>query len=179
MATLPITTLTPNAVQQSLQNNGLAALGLTTVALGTRWADTTPAAGDYQPDALTLTITGDVRAPFLGIRENAFRDASSTLGAAAAANDTSITLAAGTGNNFPSPVAPGRVLLTLSNSAGTAIEVVECTQRAGDTLTVTRGALGSAKQAFGSGDRVTLRLTAAQRISQFFEPDGSAIAVNG
>ena len=45
-------TLTPNAVQQSLLNNGLAALGLTTVAFGTRWADATPGAGDAADRAL-------------------------------------------------------------------------------------------------------------------------------
>src|SRR3954454_22016309 len=99
MATIPITTLTTNAVQQSLQNNGLAALGLTTVALGTRWADATPAAGDYNANALTLNIAGLVRAPFLGIRENAFSDAASTLAADLPGIDTATTvaLAPGTG----------------------------------------------------------------------------------
>ena len=77
MPPLQIATLTPAAVQQSLQNNGLAALGLTTVALTTRWADATPAANAYDSSALTLNV-GQVRAPFLGIRENAYTDAAST-----------------------------------------------------------------------------------------------------
>src|SRR5882672_2562538 len=107
MATIPITTLTPNEVQQSLQNNGLAALGLTTVALSTRWADVTPGAGDYDRNALTLNIAGLVRAPFLGIRENAFNAASSTLGADLPGLDTAttVTVTTGTGGNFPSPTA--------------------------------------------------------------------------
>ena len=141
-------TLTPNAVQQSLQNNGLAALGLTTVALGTRWADATPGTGDFDSAALTLVIAGTVRAPFLGIRENLFRDASSRLATAAPANATTLALAVGAGNSFPAPVTPGRMLLTLSNSSGSKQEVVECTQRTGDSLTVVRGALGTAKLQF-------------------------------
>lgn len=168
-------TLTPNAVQQSLQNNGLAALGLTTVALGTRWADATPGSSGFDGAALTLAIAGTVRAPFLGIRENLFRDASSTLAEAAPASATTLALAAGSGNSFPAPVAPGRVLLTLSNSAGSKQEVVECTQRSGDSLTVVRGALGTAKQAFAAGDQVTLRLTPAQRVGAFYDVNGAPL----
>ena len=169
-------TLTPNAVQQSLQNNGLAALGLTTVALGTRWADATPAATDFNSTALTLSIAGTVRAPFLGIRQNLYRDASSVLASAAGATATTLALAPATGNNFPAPVSPGRVLITLSNSSGSKVEVVECTQRTGDTLTVERGALGSAKQAFAAGDRVTLRLTPAQRVAEFYDVNGAPLS---
>ena len=171
-------TLTPNAVQQSLQNNGLAALGLTTVALGTRWADATPGTGDFDSAALTLVIAGTVRAPFLGIRENLFPDASSTLATAAPANATTLVLAVGAGNSFPAPVTPGRMLLTLSNSSGSKQEVVECTQRTGDSLTVVRGALGTAKQAFGVGDLVTLRLTSAQRVGAFYDVNGAPLNVN-
>jgi hypothetical protein len=176
----PITTLTPNAVQQSLQNNGLAALGLTTVAFGARWADATPGAGDYNSSALTLNIAGLVRAPFLGIRENAFTAASSTLAADLQGLDTAttVTLATGTGNSFPAPTGGGRVLLTLSNSSGSKQEVVECTNRSGDTLTVVRGALGTAKQPFSAGDKVTLRLGLSQRSSEFYEVDGTPLNVN-
>ncbi|MDB5964088.1 MAG: hypothetical protein JWQ72_588 [Polaromonas sp.] len=171
-------TLTPNAVQQSLQNNGLAALGLTTVALGTRWADATPTAGDFDSAALTLAIAGTVRAPFMGIRENLFRDADSTLASAVAANDTTLALAAGSGNDFPAPVAPGRVLITLSNSSGSKQEVVECTQRSSDSLTVVRGALGTAKQSFSVGELVLLRLTPAQRVGAFYDVNGAPLNVD-
>jgi hypothetical protein len=178
MVFLPITTLTPNQVQQSLQNNGLAALGLTTVALNPRWADVTPNLNDYDADQMTLAIAGTVRVPFLGVRENGFRDTSSTLANNIGAADTSIALIAGGGNNFPSPVAPGRMLLTVTNATGSKLEIVECTQRSGDTLTVVRGALGTAKQTFNAGDRVILRLTPAQRASEFYEADGSPVNVN-
>ena len=171
-------TLTPNAVQQSLQNNGLAALGLTTVALGTRWADATPGAGDFDSAALTLAIAGTVRAPFLGIRENLFPDAASTLATAAPASATTLVLATGSGSNFPAPVALGRMLLTLSNSSGSKQEAVECTQRSGDSLTVVRGALGTAKQSFAAGERVTLRLTPAQRVGAFYDVNGVPLSVS-
>jgi len=59
---------TPNA-QRLLRNGGLMTLGLTNLLLCERWADTTPAAGDYNANALTLNITGSIRAPFLGILE--------------------------------------------------------------------------------------------------------------
>ncbi len=171
MATFPITTLTPAAVQQNLQNNGLGALGLTTVRLSPRWANTTPAGGDYDSAALTLTITGDIRAPFLGIREHAFTPVSSTLANATSENDNTITLAAGTGANFPSPTG-GSVFLVLSNASGSKREVVGCTARTGDSLTVSRGLDGSAKQSFSPGDKVTLRLTAGTRTTEFYGADG-------
>ena len=179
MPPVTITTLTPNAVQQSLQSNGLAALGLTTFSLSPRWGDTTPIAGDYDNNTLTLTITGLMRAPFLSIRENAFTDATSTLAADLPGRDTetTVTLAPGTGNAFPAPTGGGRVLLTLSNSSGNTREVVECTARTGDVLTVVRGAHGTAKQHFSSGDRVTLRLTPAQRSSEFSGVDGAPLNV--
>ncbi len=180
MATTTITTLTPNAVQQSLRNNGLAALGLTTVALGSRWADASPAASDYDSSALTLNLSVNIRAPFLGIRENAFAAASSTLAAElmGTAIATTVTLAPGTGSAFPAPTVGGRVLLTLSNSSGSVQEVVECTARTGDTLTVVRGALGTSKQHFSAGDNVTLRLTPAQRSSEFYNADGTPLNVH-
>lgn len=178
MVPIQITTLSPNQVQQSLQNNGLAALGLTTVALNTRWATVTPNAGDYNANQCTLSIAGAIQAPFLGIRENGFIDASSTLAGNIGADDTSINLTNGGGNSFPSPVNPGRVLLTIQNSSGSKLEIVECTARANDTLTVVRGALGTAKQTFSGGDRVILRLTPAQRAAEFYEADGTPVNQN-
>jgi len=178
MVFVPITTLTPNQVQQSLQNNGLAALGLTTVSLNPRWSDRTPKPNDYDADRMTLAIAAPalIFAPFLGVRENGFRDAASTLANNIGADVTSIALTDGT--NFPSPVAPGRILLTLTNASGSKLEIVECTQRSNNTLMVVRGALGTAKQSFNAGDRVILRLTPAQRSRQFYEADGSPVDVN-
>lgn len=179
MSIINLATLTPNAARQSLLNNGLSALGLTTVSLGTRWCDATPASADYNPNALTLAITGVIRAPFLGVRQNVYQAANSTLAASIGPNDSSLTLSAGGGNAFPTPVAPGRLLLTISNSSGSSLEIVECTARAGDTLTVVRGAVGTAKQSFAASDRVAIRLTPAQRASQFYEVDGTPLSAHG
>src|SRR5262245_23386191 len=177
MPPLQIATLTPAAVQQSLQNNGLAALGLTTVSLTTRWADNTPGINDYDTDALTLNI-GQVRAPFLGIRENAYTDAASTLAANLTATATTLTVQQGDGGLFPAPTGGGRILLTLSNGSGSMQETVECTNITGDTFTIVRGALGTAKQPFNQSDRVVLKLTPAQRSGAFYEVDGSPVSTH-
>jgi hypothetical protein len=174
MPPITITTLTAATVQQDLQNDGLDALGLATLRLSTRWSDTTPGAADYDATNLTLDLT-TLRAPFRGIREFAFSPAASTLAGAVTAEATSIDVAAGEGDRFPSP-AGGSVLLTLSDPSGARREIVSCTARTGDSLTVARGALGTAKQAFSDGDRVTLRLSAGTRTSQFCGSDGNPLS---
>jgi len=171
MAVIPITTLSPAAAQQNLQSDGLDALGLTTLSLSTRWASGALAAGDYSAANLTLNIAA-LRAPFRGIREFAFSAASSTLAANLADSATSLTVAAGEGNRFPSPPAGRNALLTLSNASGSALEIVSLTARAGDALTIERGALGTARQSFAEGDRVSLHLSPGARTSQFIGADG-------
>ncbi|HMF97039.1 MAG TPA: hypothetical protein VKE96_22225 [Vicinamibacterales bacterium] len=176
MPPLQLATLTPQAVQQSLQNNGLTALGLTTVSLTTRWSDATPAANAYDSNALTLDLGQVVRAPFLGVRENAYTDAASTLAANLTATSTTLTVKQGDGGAFPAPTAGGRILLTLSNASGSKQETVECTNISGDSFTIVRGALGTAKQQFSQNDRVVLKLTPAQRSGAFSEVDGSPVS---
>jgi hypothetical protein len=58
---------TPNA-QRLLRDDGLFSLGLSAVRLCERWSLATPAAGDYDPAALTLTLN-PICAPFFGILE--------------------------------------------------------------------------------------------------------------
>ena len=168
----PITTLTPAAAQQNLQNDRLNALGLTTVRLSTRWAGATPVAADYDPAALTLNITGPLQAPFLGIREFAFQPVRSSLASSINDTATTIQLAPGTGANFPSPTGSGSMFLVLSNASGSRREIVGCTARAGDSFTVVRGLEGTAKQSFSSGDSVQIRLTAGTRTTEFYGADG-------
>jgi len=174
MAPTPITTLTPAAVQQDLQNDGLDALGLATLALSTRWADVTPAISDYVAASLTLNIAA-LHAPFRGIREFAFAPAASSLASALSDSATTLTVAAGGGAQFPSP-SSGQILLTLSNASGTKNEIVSCTARTGDTFTIDRGALGTQKQSFNGGDRVTLRLSPGTRTTQFIGADGAPLS---
>lgn len=173
MATFPIYTLTPAAAQSNLQNDGLETLGLTTVALSPHWS--TAAIGGYDANALTLQIAGGLRAPFRGLLEGAFAPASSTLSANIAADATTITVAAGGGNSFPSPTGGGSVILTLANDSGSKRETVACTARSGDSLTVVRGFDGTAKQAFSTGDRVTLKLTRGNSSVQFTGADGQPL----
>jgi hypothetical protein len=175
MDPITITTLTPAEVQENLQNDGLGTLGLTTLSLAPRWTNVTPLAAAYDAAQLTLNLV-TLRAPFRGILEFAFPSATSTLASALSNSATSITVAGGEGARFPSPTG-GSVLLTLSNASGSKVEVVGCTSRAGDTLTITRGALGSTAQSFSPGDRVTLRLTPHTRSDAFTGADGNPLAL--
>ncbi len=168
-----ITTISVSDAQQALQNDGLDTLGLTTLALSTRWADTTPAAGDYDSTALTLNI-GALHAPWRGILDFTFSPVSSTLAANISATDTSLTVAAGAGNNFPSPTG-GSILLKLAGSSGTKIEIIECTARSGDTLTIARSAGNTTAQAFSTGDKISLYLTAGTRTSAFIGANGNPL----
>lgn len=72
---------------------------------------------------------------------------------------TTITLISGQGGSFPSLGADEYFPATLVKEDGT-VEIVKCTARSGDTLTVTRGQEGTAAIAFSAGDRLELRMTA-------------------
>lgn len=174
MTPITITTLTPANVRQNLQGDGLDALGLATLSLSPRWSNTTPLIGDYNSNNLTLNIS-DLRAPFRGIREFAFPPAASTLGAdlGDSESDTTLLLAHNSGGYFPNPV-NGNVLLTISSVAGKN-EIVACTARSEDSLTITRAARGTARQSFEVGDQVTLRLTAGTRTDAFYGVDGNPL----
>lgn len=74
--------------------------------------------------------------------------------------DTSLILQAGEGVRFPSLAAGEFFRATLVRSSDGAIEIVNVTARATDTLTVTRAQEGTTALAFLAGDRVELRLTA-------------------
>jgi hypothetical protein len=170
---LTITTITPSDVQQDLQNNGLDTLGLTTLALSTRWADTTPASSDYDSAALTLDIAS-LHAPFRGIRDFAFSPVSSKLASNLTDTDTTLTVQSGEGDNFPNP-SGGSILLTLEDSAGTKMEVVECSSRTGDSFTISRAADDTTAASFSTGDKVSLLLSAGARTSSFIGADGNPL----
>lgn len=59
-------TLTPANAAQALQEKGLEALGITTLALATGWSSSTPA---YDDSRLSLSFTQSVQAPWRGILE--------------------------------------------------------------------------------------------------------------
>ncbi len=88
-------------------------------------------------------------------------NASALLAVTITAGATSIQVAAGFGALFPSPSTPQYALITLEDDSGN-IEIVKCTSRATDILTVVRAQEGTTAKAFTlTVTRVELRLTAA------------------
>lgn len=90
-------------------------------------------------------------------------NAASVLNGAIDAAALSLTLKTGEGALFPAPTGGDFFLVTLYQKAGaTEInhEIVKCTARAGDVLTVVRGQEGTTARAFSNADPVELRLTA-------------------
>jgi hypothetical protein len=72
--------------------------------------------------------------------------------------DTQVTLAAGTGAAFPALSAGESFFATIVSTDNT-FEIVDVTARAGDVLTVVRGAEETIPYAFGPGSLVELRVT--------------------
>lgn len=87
-------------------------------------------------------------------------NASSRLAVAISSSATSLSVTAGEGAKFPSLAVGDWFPVTLIKASG-ALEILQCTARSGDVLTVARAAEGTSAQAFAAGDRVELRLTAA------------------
>ena len=83
----------------------------------------------------------------------------STLAASAASNATSITVASGHGARFPSLSSGEYFYATLIDSSNN-LEIVKCTARSSDVLTITRAQESTSGRAFVSGDRLELRVTA-------------------
>lgn len=88
-------------------------------------------------------------------------NAATTLASGITNVATSLTVASGTGALFPNPTGGQYFYLTLQTVAGTTIEIVKCTARSTDTLTVTRAQDGTTASAFFTGDKVELRVVNA------------------
>lgn len=84
----------------------------------------------------------------------------STLAASITSSGTSITVASGHGSRFPSLAAGDYFYATLIDASNN-LEIVKCTARSSDVLTVTRGAESTTARAYAIGDRIELRVTAA------------------
>ena len=90
-------------------------------------------------------------------------NASSVLATGISATATSLTVASGSGLKFPSPGANDFFLLTLFQFAGgTEVnrEVVKCTARVDDTLTIVRAQENTGAGPYLASDTVQMRLTA-------------------
>lgn len=88
-------------------------------------------------------------------------DASATLAAPISNSATVVNLASGTGAEFPSPSAGQQFALTFNDAAtGLLVEIVYCTSRTGDALTITRGQEGTTAQNWLAGDLAASLITA-------------------
>lgn len=88
-------------------------------------------------------------------------NAESTLASGIASGDTSLTVQSGDGALFPNPSGGDYFIVTLYKKSTGDIEIVKCTARSTDTLTVVRAQESTSAVAFLSGDPVELRPTAA------------------
>ena len=86
-------------------------------------------------------------------------NASTTLASSIDDQVTAISVAAGEGNKFPLPAQNESFMITVVDVDGNR-EIMECTQRVLDDLTVVRGQEGTTARSFNAGSRVELRLTA-------------------
>ena len=89
-------------------------------------------------------------------------NASSTLASSITTVATSLTVASGQGSLFPTLSGSQYFYCTLENTAGTSREIVKVTARSTDTFTIVRGQDGTTGIAFAGGDKVELRLVAAE-----------------
>jgi hypothetical protein len=83
-----------------------------------------------------------------------------TLASGINSSATSITLTTGQGARFPSLSGGDYFYATLIDTSNN-LEIVKCTARSTDVLTVTRGQESTTARAFSTGDRIELRVTAA------------------
>lgn len=84
-------------------------------------------------------------------------NASATLAAGIIPADTTLDVNTGQGALFPNPGAGEYFYVTLANTGGSVVEIVKCTARSGDTLTIVRAQDGTTAQTFALGSTVELR----------------------
>jgi len=87
-------------------------------------------------------------------------NATTTLASGITSVATSLTVASGKGALFPTLSGSDVFYVTLANTAGT-VEIVKVTARSTDTFTIVRGQDGTSAVAWNTGDKVELRVTAA------------------
>ena len=96
-------------------------------------------------------------------------NATSTLAAGITNSATSLSVASGQGALFPPLSAGDYFYCTLANTSG-AIEIVKVTARSTDTFTITRAQDGTTGLAWNTGDKVELRVVAAE-LNDFAKKD--------
>lgn len=101
------------------------------------------------------------------VANNAF----GTLAASITNSDTSITLTTGQGARFPSLGAGDYFYATLIDTSNN-LEIVKCTARSTDVLTVVRAQESTTARAYSAGDRIEIRITAQTFLDAATIPDG-------
>ena len=74
---------------------------------------------------------------------------------------TTMQVSANAGSLFPNPTGGDYFYVSLISLSGPIIEIVKCTARSGDILTIERGQEGTSALYWNMGDNVQLRITAA------------------
>ena len=87
-------------------------------------------------------------------------NAATTLASGITNVATSLTVASGKGALFPTISGSDFFYVTLANGSG-GVEIVKVTARSTDTFTIVRGQDGTSGVAWNTGDKVELRVTAA------------------
>lgn len=90
-------------------------------------------------------------------------NATGKLGGDITTSSTTLILQTGNGALFPAPTGGNYFPITVVKDDGT-LEIMKCTARSVDTLTVTRSQEGTTAKAFTIGDRVSLRMTAGSLV---------------
>jgi hypothetical protein len=104
-------------------------------------------------------------------------NAATALAVAITPTDTILQVTAGTGQYFPQPTGSDYFMLTLIQINNPEVaEIVKCTARSGDILTVVRGQEGTQPQIFNISDNVQLRITAGSLNLFALDGDASNIA---
>ena len=89
-------------------------------------------------------------------------NASTILASPITSTATSLTVLSGQGAQFPSPVGVDYFMATLQSANTSTREIVQCTARSGDTLTIVRAQEGTTASAFLANDVIELRVTAGE-----------------
>jgi hypothetical protein len=104
------------------------------------------------------------------LANNAF----STLAAGITNSSTSMTIAPGTGVRFPVLSAGDYFYISIFNTAN-QIEIVKCTARVGDVLTIQRAQEGTTARAYNISDRIEMRVTAQTLLDVVAEAVAAAL----
>lgn len=101
-----------------------------------------------------------------------------TLASGINSSATSITLTTGQGARFPSLSAGDYFYATLIDTSNN-LEIVKCTARSTDVLTVTRAQESTTARAFSTGDRIELRITAQGLVDTSGDLASGVLAIPG